>query len=85
MKEGWEVEWCYSLDGDGSGGVDPDSGKYRYYDFKTKEEALAHAKKVLPEDKWGAVRVTHFHSEFYEEGCPATFREYDGNSIEVSE
>lgn len=85
LKEGWEVEWTYSLDGDGFGGVDPDTAKTRFADFATKDEALAFAKQVLPQDKWGAVSVTPFHSEPYEEGLPATFREYDGDSIEVSE
>ncbi len=83
LSEGWEVEWCYHLEGDPYNGVDPDSAKYQYQDFRTKEQALAFAKKVLPKDKWGSVRVSNFHSEFYEPDCPATFREYYGDSILV--
>lgn len=80
LSEGWEVEWCFDLPRDSDGSVDIDSAKYQYADFKTKEAAIIHAKKVLPLDQFGSVRITPFHSEHYEEGCSATFREYDSDA-----
>ncbi len=85
LSEGWEVEYCYDLPKDSEGYSDIDAAKYASLDFKTKDEAMQHAKIVLPLDQFGSVRVTQFHSEQYEPGVRAYFREYDGDSIHVEQ
>lgn len=76
---GWEVEWCNYIERD-EDGIDPDSARYCTKDFDTKERAVAYAEKMLPYDQFGSVRVTPFHSEQYEPGVPAYYREHDGDS-----
>ena len=84
LSEGWEVEWCTELPCvEGTNDADIDRAKYQRADYPTKSEAMKVAKRVLRFDQFGSVRVTQFHSERYEPDCPATYREYDGDSIIV--
>lgn len=60
LLHGFEVEWCCDLPGDGAGGCLPDEAAYKHRDFGTRSAALSYAKKVLPKDCFGSVRVTEF-------------------------
>ena len=80
LAKGFEVEWCAGVPKDEDGENDLDSADYRIRDFATIEAARVHAKKVFPKDWFGSVRITPFEMVPYEEGRPAKFKEYSGES-----
>ncbi len=78
LSTGWEVEVCVNIPRiEGTTDADIDAAKYERSDFATKREAIRYAKANLHRDHWGCIRVSEFHSEPYEKGCLATYREYD--------
>ncbi len=79
LLEGWEVEWCVNVPVDRNGDAYHDDADRRFADFKTEEEARAFALKVLPSDWYGAVRVTPFYTEPYNDGYPGGSREYSAD------
>jgi hypothetical protein len=86
LMKGWEVEWCKNVPVDKeSGDADIDRADMHCRDFATKEQAMAFAKKKLPEDWFGSVRVTEFALEPFEPGYPGLTKEYVGQTeyIEV--
>jgi len=74
----FEVEWCYELPQLEDGSADIDAAKYASRDFQSHTAALRYARKMLPKDCWGSVRVTEFEMVPYEPGYPGQFREYVG-------
>jgi hypothetical protein len=81
LAEGFEVEWCVSIPTDECGDSLHDDADFRFADFATEAEAMAHAAAVFPLDQYGSVRVTKFHTEPYENGRPGSFREYDSDPV----
>lgn len=86
----WEVEWCAGVPKDENGDSDMDRADDRFAHFKDKGKALAYARKVLPNDAFGAVRVTPIEFVPYDEDDAATmptvgFWEHSGESIIVDE
>lgn len=63
----WEVEWCSEIPLDENGDSDMDAAKYHFVHIQDKDKALAYAKKVLPKDAFGAVRVTPMMFVAYDE------------------
>jgi hypothetical protein len=85
LLAGFEVEWCFALPIiEGTNDCDPGNARYARADFAEKSKALAFAKKMLPQDCFGAVQVTEFEMRQFEVGIPAYYREYIGDPIEVS-
>jgi hypothetical protein len=62
LDAGWEVEWCYHLPPlyPGADEADLDNAKYHRRNFATRDEALAFARQVYPEDRFGEVRISLF-------------------------
>lgn len=83
MDKGFEVEWCYELPSDGHGGCDIDNAKYACKDFPNRGLAMAFARRMLPKDCFGSVRVTEFELVPYEPGLPGKCREYVRDSEHV--
>lgn len=89
-ERGFEVEWCDLLpmiEGTNPPEADMDKARWRRKLFKTKDEAIAFAKQVLPEDKFGSVRVTpvEWQDPIGENLWPTFCWEYIGDSIEISD
>lgn len=56
--EAWEVEWCDNLPLNGAGEGLLDKAHYVRRYAGTLREAMQAAKKVYPQDQFGAVRIT---------------------------
>lgn len=76
LLHGYEVETTVELPPTPEGEPDYDKAIYRRFDCPTKEEAMSLARRLLPNDKWGAVSVTEFVREPFEHGCPVLHKEY---------
>ena len=76
----FEVEWTASVPTDDCGDADLDAADTRQKYFRTLESARKYARKVYPDDWFGAVRITECHEELYEPGLPGKYLEYDGDS-----
>jgi hypothetical protein len=80
LLKGYEVEWCKGVPVDEeSGDADLDAADMRIKDFADLEAARRFARKKLPEDWFGSVRITPFELQPYEPGYPGLCKEYVGN------
>lgn len=84
---GFEVEWCTKVfvEDDGCTG-NPDRDTYKRRVVETRDQALALAKEVYPEDGHGCVVVTPVEwVDPYGDGIPRTFHwDYCGDSLHYS-
>ena len=54
----WQIEWCTDLPIDSAGDADIDQATYVSRLSLTRESAFTMARKVFPQAKLGAVRIT---------------------------
>ncbi len=78
-SELFEVEWTSDCPEDECGDLSLDEAVTHQKYFKDKRSAIGFAKRVLPDDFFGAVKLTPCHLEPYEPGLPGSFVEYDGD------
>lgn len=78
--EGWEVDWCKELPSypDDPMTIDRDGEKRVVRNFRTEDEAIAYADKVLSKAIDGDVLITPFVLERLDEDMPFT-KEYTGD------
>jgi len=70
----WEVEWCNDIPTDENGDSDFDRAEYESRIVRTKGPAFALAKRMLPKDFIGEVRVTPVElSDPYGDKLPWTY------------
>lgn len=69
----WLVEWCHFRYQDEDGTGDPDRDQTSSRRFASREEAMAYAKEVYPQDQYGAVMVTQVEFTPYDEDDVADF------------
>lgn len=77
MRKGFEVEWCAGCpvrDGE----TDLDNADMRIAEFEDIKAARRFAKKKLPQDFFGSVRITQFELQPFEPGYPGLTKEYIG-------
>jgi hypothetical protein len=85
LERGFEVEWLTDVPLNEFGDADIDRGKTNTVDFASIEDALGHARKVMPLDFYGAPIITEFEMVPYVAGKPGTYREYIGQAQGVDE
>lgn len=54
----FEVEWVTHIPLDEFGDRDIDNATHKYHVLRTKDEAIDYARKVYPQDKFGAVMIS---------------------------
>jgi hypothetical protein len=65
LKQGYIVDVCVELGFYESGDLNPDRCKYDEHEFASHDQAVVAARRMLPQDKFGAVSITPFTRDKY--------------------